>query len=89
MEQSNLYQQIATLLEQHQAKRMAVEAETMTIQAFASLKQQVGNLVELDCSDVLSDAISHCRRIKSEQELQKMRAAQQRWNKCCNGCTPA
>lgn len=77
MEQSNLYQQITALLEQHQAKRMAVEAETMTIQAFASLKQQVGNLVELDCSDVLSDAISHCRRIKSEQELQKMRAAQQ------------
>lgn len=76
IEQHDLYDQIRLLLLEHEAKNLAVESMTMTLNGFSKLKQQLGQVVQFDCSDTLSQGIYHCRTVKSADEIEKIRAAQ-------------
>ncbi|MCD7960211.1 MAG: aminopeptidase P family protein [Ruminococcus sp.] len=76
IEQHELTKQLTDLLKQHHAKTLSVEAMTMTLSEYHKLKRELRNVVELDDSDKLSRAIYHCRTVKSEAEIKKIRAAQ-------------
>lgn len=76
LEQHDLLEQVRHLLEEHQAKTVAVESMTMTLNQFSKLKKSLGSRFRLDYSDTLSRAIYACRTVKSEAELEKIRAAQ-------------
>ncbi len=77
MEQNSLMTQLRELLKKHGAKTLAVEAMTMTLSEFANLKKGMSGCVELDYSNMLSRAVYDCRMVKSSEEIQKIRAAQQ------------
>lgn len=76
IEQHNLMEQVRELLEKHNARFLAVESRQMTLSQFTQWKKALGNLVEFDSSDALSDAITACRNIKSEAEIEKIQKAQ-------------
>lgn len=76
LEQHDLLEQVRRLLEEHQAKTVAVESMTMTLNQFSKLKKSLGSRLRLDYSDTLSRAIYACRTVKSEAELEKIQAAQ-------------
>lgn len=76
VELHDLYGQIQKLLKQHHAKRLAVESMAMTLHAFSDLMHHLERTVEFDKSDALSRAISDCRTVKSEDEIEKIRRAQ-------------
>lgn len=77
IEQGSLMQQLRDLLRKHGAKTLAVEAASMTLGAFAKLKDGLSGCVQLDSSNMLSRAIYGCRTVKSAAEIEKIRAAQQ------------
>lgn len=76
IEQHDLMQQVRELLQKHGAKLVAVESRQMTLSQFAQWKKVLGSGVTLDGSDALSNAITDCRNVKSEAEIEKIRQAQ-------------
>lgn len=77
VEQRDLMEQIRELLKKHGAKRLAVESMEMCLSEYARLKKNVSDLVELDQTDMLSRSIYALRSVKTAEEIEKIRAAQQ------------
>lgn len=72
--QKRLYEQIEHLVRQHGAEKVSVEAETMTI---SQLSAFVENLTcEVDSSAELSEIIKEIRVIKTQDQIEKIVAAQ-------------
>lgn len=76
IEQHDLFEQLRELLQKHNARTLSVEAMTMTLSQFSRLKTYFGNQVRMDYSDTLSRAIYACRTVKTDAEIEKIRAAQ-------------
>lgn len=75
IEQDSIYKQIEELVQKHGAKKIAVEADKMTISELNSYKKKLGEC-EFDTSDSLSKAISKMRIIKDKLEIEKISQAQ-------------
>lgn len=75
IEQNSIYNQLKELIKKHGAKRIAVEADKMTISELDSYKKKLSEY-EFDTSDSLSKAISGMRVIKDKHEIEKISQAQ-------------
>lgn len=76
IEQKKLYQQISQLLKEHSATSLAIEAQTMTVSTLNSLKNQFRDM-EINETDMLSNAINSLREVKDEEEINCIRKAQE------------
>lgn len=72
--QKKLYEQINELVAFHNAKKMSVESETLTISQLESFKTNVE--CEIDSSNLLSEAIKSIRVLKSKEKIEKTVMAQ-------------
>ncbi len=72
---TKLKEQLNELFEKHNAKVVAVEAETMTIATLEKYKENHPE-IEFDTSKKLSDAITKIRAIKTPDEIEKITKAQ-------------
>lgn len=76
IEQHSLYNQIAELLEYHGAKCIALEARSVTLRQHSIMAQKFEGM-ELLTDDTLSKALYDLRTVKTVQEVEKIRAAQE------------
>lgn len=74
--QDKLYRQIGALLGDAGAKTVAVESEICTVKGLTTYRKELPDLELLE-DNRLSDLLSLLRRIKTPQELEKMRKAQE------------
>ncbi|MBE6837492.1 MAG: aminopeptidase P family protein [Ruminococcus sp.] len=72
--QNKLYEQISELMNKHNAKKLSVEAENITISQLENLKKRLS--CEIDASDELSEAIKSVRVCKREEEIENIIKAQ-------------
>lgn len=72
--QDDLYKQINELLTKHDAVKLSVEAESVTLSEFDRLCEKLN--CEIDGSSELSDTISSIRVLKRGEEIESMIAAQ-------------
>ncbi len=77
VEQHECMEQAKTLLKKHQAKTLSVESMNMTLSNFTRLKKALQGVVSIDYSDSLSRGIYACRTVKTTDEIEKIRTAQQ------------
>lgn len=75
IKQERQYHQIYELLKKHNVKTVSVESHEMTLQSFSTLSTAIKN-IKFDTSNLLSNAIYKCRTVKTEQEIEKIIAAQ-------------
>lgn len=76
IEQKRLYSQISDLIAKHSAKNMAIESKTMTVSQLSTWKKALPDTEILD-TDVLSNAIESLRKVKSGDETECIRKAQE------------
>lgn len=76
IEQNHLYSQMEELIREHGAKTMAIESMELHVSEYHALQNALRAVTTLDDSDTLSRAIYDCRTIKSDEELEKIEAAQ-------------
>jgi Xaa-Pro aminopeptidase len=74
--QDKLFQQIGALLKDAKAERVAVESEICTVKELNLYRKELPNITFLE-DNRLSDQLSLLRRIKTPQELARMRRAQE------------
>lgn len=74
--QNALYAQLGELLEKHGANTIAVEARSMTLQALSVYEKHLDGYSFLT-DDTLSNALYALRTVKTPDEVQKIKAAQQ------------
>ncbi len=72
---NNIKEQVCELLSKHNAKTMAVESETMSLDDFNKYKKMFSH-IEIDASNTLSKAISKLRIVKTKDEIEKIIKAQ-------------
>ncbi len=75
IEIETIYAQIDSLLKQHNAKSIAVEARSMTLQGFTTWQEKLPGYRFLT-DDSLSERLYALRTVKTCEEIQKIRAAQ-------------
>ncbi len=73
--QEKLYEQINELLNRHSIKNVVLESKTVTLDEYAKFTQNLD--AEVVISQSLSDALEQMRSIKSQDEIEKIRKAQQ------------
>lgn len=71
----NIKQQLAELLNKHNAKVVSIESDTVTLTNLNQFKQWLEGF-EIDTSSKLSDAITKLRSVKSSEEIEKITKAQ-------------
>ncbi|MBE6857270.1 MAG: aminopeptidase P family protein [Ruminococcus sp.] len=76
IEQKKLYQQINQLLKEHSVASLAIEAQTMTVSTLNSIRNHFKD-VEINDTDMLSNAINSLREVKDEDEINCIRKAQE------------
>ncbi|NLK70285.1 MAG: aminopeptidase P family protein [Clostridiales bacterium] len=76
IEQDSIFKQIENLIKKHGAKRIAVEADKMTISELNSYSTKLSEC-EFDTSDSLSKVISRMRMVKDKHEIEKISQAQE------------
>lgn len=69
IEQRNLYTQISSLMQQHNAKTLAIESKMMTLYELSQLEERLEEDINLVVDNTLSNLIDDCRIIKSEREI--------------------
>lgn len=69
------YHQIYELIKKHEVKTCLVESHTMTLEELSMLTKAVTN-VKFITSNALSNAIYKCRRVKTQEEIEKIIKAQ-------------
>lgn len=72
--QKKLCEQINELVFAHNAKKLSVEAQSVTVSQLQTFEKTIN--CEIDSTDELSKAISRIRAIKSPDEISKIRQAQ-------------
>lgn len=72
--QKNLYEQINALIDEHNAGKVSVEADNMTISQLAKISGKLK--CEVDSSRSLSECIGEIRVCKRDEEIKKIIAAQ-------------
>lgn len=72
--QDDLYKQIAQLVDEHNASKLSIEAESVTVSELNKLRNKLD--CEIDASSELSDAISSIRVLKRGDEINSMIEAQ-------------
>ncbi len=72
--QKKLYEQIAELMNKHNAKKLSIEAENITISQLENIKNNLD--CEIDCSSELSEAIKSVRVCKRDDEIENIIKAQ-------------
>lgn len=75
IEQKDTYSQIRELLEHHNAKTIAVESDSLTLQRLAVYQQKLEGFAFLT-DDTLTMALYDLRTVKTAEELAKIKAAQ-------------
>ncbi|MBR2283230.1 MAG: aminopeptidase P family protein [Ruminococcus sp.] len=75
IEQKRLYQQISELLEKHGAGVVAVESQTMTVSQLSRITRALSG-VEINSTDILSNAVNTLRSYKDSGELECIIKAQ-------------
>ncbi len=75
IEQENLYEQMAALFDKHNAKRIAVESGSLTLQRLAALQEKFPE-TEFVTDNALTDALYALRTVKTPEEIGKIKAAQ-------------
>lgn len=76
IELKKLCPQVTDLLKKHNATKMSIESENMTVRQFNSYKH-IFRKIEFDDSDALSDAIKKLRMTKDEDEISNIKKAQE------------
>ena len=76
IEQRKLYSQIAELLEKHNVSSMAIESQTMTVSQLNMIRNKFRN-ININYTDMLSNAINTLRCYKSPEELECIKKAQE------------
>ena len=76
IEQKKLYPQIAELLKKHGAENMAIESQTMTVSQLNRVRSFFKDIEIID-TDVLSNGINDLRMVKSADELECIKKAQE------------
>lgn len=71
------WKQLNDLIGKHSAEHVWIESETLTIDDYKKLKKNITGTVRFNISDDLSRAINKIRRIKTADELEKMKKAQE------------
>lgn len=72
--QEQLYEQINDLIAKHNAKTVAVEADICTLSQYSEYKNNLS--AEVLNSSTLSDIINELRLVKTDEQIEKMIAAQ-------------
>lgn len=73
----NHWEQLSELIKKHNAERIWVESETLTLEAYKKFKKNITGEVKFNISDDLSRCINKIRRIKTDDEIAKMKRAQE------------
>ncbi len=68
---------IRELIKKHGAKNIAVESREMTVSSLNALKKKIKGEVQIIDTDVLSNAIGSMRMVKDDEELDRIRKAQE------------
>lgn len=76
IEQENLTEQINSLMKKHNAKTLAVESMDMTLSRMSFLEKKFPDIKFIK-SDALSNNIYDMRTVKSSDEIEKIRRAQE------------
>lgn len=71
----SLKEQLGEIIKKHNVKSVAVESREMTLNAFSQIKAIFPDVSFYD-SDVLSDIINKMRAVKSHEEIEKIKKAQ-------------
>lgn len=74
-QKANIFQQFDELLKKHQAKTIAIEDRSLSVQRCENLKAHLKNY-EFLTDDTLSQALYDLRTVKSPEEIQKIKQAQ-------------
>ncbi|MBR5496182.1 MAG: aminopeptidase P family protein [Oscillospiraceae bacterium] len=80
--QEKLYEQINEILNRHSIKRVVFESKSVTVSQYSAYVQKIN--AQIDTSDELSDIIQNMRSIKTQDEIEKIRKAQQISEKAYN-----
>lgn len=72
--QKRLYDQINSLVSEHNAKKISVEADTVTISQLNDFRRNIS--CEIDDGNELSEVVREIRVCKSQEEIEKITAAQ-------------
>ncbi len=75
MDSSNVYERLTEIFKENKIKKVAVENDKMTLAQFEALKKQLPDC-EFDTSDALAAAIEEIRIVKTDGEIEKIKAAQ-------------
>ncbi|MBR1592762.1 MAG: aminopeptidase P family protein [Ruminococcus sp.] len=76
IEQKKLYPQIAELIQKHGVSGMAIESRTMTVSQLNGIRNFFRN-IDINDTDMLSNAIDTLRCCKSQEELECIKKAQE------------
>ncbi len=72
---SNIYEKLKEIFKENGIRTVAVENDKMTLAQFETLKKQLPDC-EFDTSDALASAIEEIRIVKTDSEIEKIKAAQ-------------
>ncbi len=73
--QEKLYEQINEIINRHDIKRVVLESKSVTLSHCTAYAQKLN--AQIDTANTLSDALEDMRSIKSPDEIEKIRKAQQ------------
>ncbi len=77
VEQDRVYAQIVSLFAEHGVKNVAIESMQVTLHEASQLKKNITGDWNWTCDDTLSRTITEMRMVKSEDEIEKLRKAEQ------------
>lgn len=75
-QEKDIFVQLKTILQTHGAKTIAVESDSMTLQELERFRKSLKNF-EFLTDNLLSQALYDLRTVKSPEEIQKMKSAQE------------
>ncbi|MDE7094844.1 MAG: aminopeptidase P family protein [Oscillospiraceae bacterium] len=75
-QEQNVFEQLKIILQKHHAKTIAIESKSMTLQRLKNFQKNLKDF-EFVTSDVLSQSLYDLRTVKSQEEIQKIKSAQE------------
>ncbi|MDE6777470.1 MAG: aminopeptidase P family protein [Oscillospiraceae bacterium] len=75
-QEQNVFEQLKIILQKHHAKTIAIESKSMTLQRLKNFQKNLKDF-EFITSDVLSQSLYDLRTVKSQEEIQKIKSAQE------------
>lgn len=75
IDSSNLYEKLEKIFTENSVKKIAVENNKLTLAEFETLKKKLPGF-EFDTTDALAKAIEEIRIVKTDDEIEKIKAAQ-------------